>query len=246
MAVRGMRCGTTRKDLVNDIRHRRNLAIQLPRFRFPRAKVRDRFSVVIEMAQGKDVLHLGCSDAPFFRDQLANGTLLHAKLHTAARRLVGVDLSKEGVEFLQKSGFENVIHADVESLQESGLTGPFELIVAGELLEHLPNPGRALRGMKELLTPNGEVLITVPNAFSIKGGLRALVGLEAVHEDHCYYFSPATIARLLELTGLRVIDLHYYSAGRGAVFGAMFSPIRKIWPWLSDGLIVRAGAKNLA
>ncbi len=226
-----------------------NVGLELPRSVFPRAPVENRFDVVLRIARGRNVLHVGCSDAPYFEEQFARGAHLHAELSKVAGRLVGVDVSKEGVAFLQKVGFDNVICADVERLDRCGLPPVFDLIVAGELIEHLPNPVRALEAMRSVLAPNGELLITVPNAFSMKAGLRALAGIEAVHKDHCYYFSPATIGCLLHLAGFRIIDLRYYaspptSRRRGFIDRSVFSFLRKIWPWLSDGLVVRAGAKE--
>jgi SAM-dependent methyltransferase len=226
-----------------------NVRVVLPRFAFPRTSVESRFDVVLRIARGRDVLHVGCSDAPYFAERIASGAHLHVELSKVARRLVGVDISEEGVAFLQRAGFENVVCADVEHLERCGLAPIFDLIVAGELIEHLPNPGRALEAMRSVLAPTGELLITVPNAFSMKGGLRALRGIEVVHEDHCYYFSPATIGRLLDLAGLQIVDLRYYSSPpssrwRGFIDRTVFSFLRKVWPWMSDGLVILADVKK--
>jgi len=211
-----------------------------------RAAIVDRNTFLVAAARGKSVLHLGCADAPYFHRRGGDGTLLHSQLVAVAREIVGVDVNQEGVRFLTDDlGFKDVIRGDVESLAELKFNRTFELIVAGELLEHLPNPGLCLTGVKGLLAKDGALLVTVPNAFSLKGFLRVARGVEFVHPEHVAYFSSVTMRRLLELCGYSLVSHAYYvskSASRlkRAVDILMFSLVRCFSPYLSDGLVVEA------
>jgi len=134
---------------------------------------------------------------------------------------------------------------DVEHLGELGLRRAFEVVVAGELLEHLPNPGRCLTGVRDLLEPNGSLVVTVPNSFSLKGLMRVARGVELVHPDHVAYFSPVTMRRLLEKCGYGVVSQAYYvsksaSKAKRSLDTLVLSPVRLLAPHLSDGLIVEA------
>lgn len=47
-------------------------------------------------------------------------------------------------------------------------TGPFDLIVLREVLEHVPDPERILSFLDKLLAPRGLLIVSVPTAFSEK------------------------------------------------------------------------------
>ena len=46
--------------------------------------------------------------------------------------------------------------------------------MVGEILEHLSNPGLALDALRSITSPGAIVVATVPNAYSLKGFLRAI------------------------------------------------------------------------
>src|SRR6266542_3336686 len=106
----------------------------------------DRNSFLLERARGKKVLHLGCADEHVVNQKLSNNAHLHAQLKSVASELWGVDISAEGISQLREAGFDNLIRANVERLDEiDGLRSQhFEVIIAGELIEHLLNPGLLL------------------------------------------------------------------------------------------------------
>jgi len=43
------------------------------------------------------------------------------------------------------------------------LTGQFDVIVYGDILEHLRNPLEVLVGFNRQLSPSGKVIVSVPN-----------------------------------------------------------------------------------
>jgi 2-polyprenyl-3-methyl-5-hydroxy-6-metoxy-1,4-benzoquinol methylase len=214
------------------------------RYVIKRLPVVSREGYVVRAASGRRVLHLGCAASPFTLHQIASGTLLHASVTKVARECVGVDLDASALASLERHGFGNLVQADVEALTHVKLGEPFELIIAGELLEHLSNPGRCLDGLRPVLAPRGEILITVPNAFGLKALLRVAAGIELVHQDHVCYFSVRTLARLCEAHAFECTVVAFYShqpRGRWkrTVEAATFGVARALAPQLSDGLIAR-------
>lgn len=212
--------------------------------RLNRTAIVDREAFLMKRARGRSVLHLGCADAPYFR--AGDGTLLHAQLAKVAREIVGIDIDEEGVRFLTAElGFKDIFLGDVEALSELGLDRTFDLVVAGELIEHLPNPGRCLTGVKDLLGHDGSVILTVPNAFSIKGFMRVIRGVEFVHPDHVSYFSPVTMRTLLGKCGYSAVSHVYYasrsvSSLKRALDSVLLGPLRFVSPYVADGLLVEA------
>lgn len=168
-----------------------------------------------EQSAGRSVLHLGCMCAPNTRAAIAAGLHLHLVLATVCARLTGLDIDLTDRDLLPPdSGTHDIRKADVcDQAQVAAAIGgrPYDLIVAGELLEHLPNPGLCLTAIGRLL-PEATLLVTVPNALGRDVAARARRGVECVHEDHVCWYSPRTIVTLLEKCGWR--DNTLYAAGR--------------------------------
>jgi SAM-dependent methyltransferase len=170
------------------------------------ALVEDRAAWLEQLAAGAEgeVAHLGCTDSPYTAEFLAAGMLLHARLVRRAR-VTGWDIDELALELLrERFPEERFISADlIESVPEDE-RGRYELVIAGEVLEHVPDADRFLLGCRALLAPGGRLCVTVPNACSPKIGLRSLVGRESVHPDHRVYYGPRTLARTLHGAGFEV------------------------------------------
>jgi SAM-dependent methyltransferase len=202
----------------------------------------DRRQFILDRCAGRRVLHLGCIDRPYLEQKLANGTLLHAMLVKRAARVVGVDSDPEGVRLFHERGWPTV-HADVEQLPE--LDFDCDLVVAGEIIEHLSNPGLFLDSLARRLRPDTEVIITTPNAYAIRRYWRLLLGHEQVHPDHVAYYSLLTLRAALRRAGYAVKEEHPYPIGRE--FRDVYWYYRAferlgtlVQPWTADGLIVVA------
>lgn len=210
-----------------------------------RLPIVNRESFLLGSARGESVLHLGCVDAPYLQSRLDEGDLLHAHLAGVTSDLVGIDNDKAGVEFLEKLGFQDVLLGDLEALKDLELNRTFSIVMAGEVLEHLPNPGLCLVELRNLLEEGGYLIVSVPNAFSIKVFMRMVGGKESVHPDHVSYYSARTLQTLLAKCGYSITWAGYYVASsksgfKRAVDKVALDPIRFFAPSLSDGLIVKA------
>jgi SAM-dependent methyltransferase len=179
--------------------------------RLPRHGPVDREKALIEASRDKRVIHIGFVDAPFLASKLAEDRWLHAKLARVARSLVGIDLSQEGVRWATSAGYEAYV-ADAqapESLEALDLEQA-EVVIAGEILEHLDAPGPFLRAMRVLADTDGVLVVTTPNAYKHVNALAALFGIELVHPDHTAWHSPRTLRTLVERNGWSVEELGYY------------------------------------
>lgn len=111
--------------------------------------------------------------------------------------------------------YARAVGADVVNgrLEDVGINeGPFAAITLWHVLEHLSDPPRALGRVRELLTPEGVVVIEVPNAASVVAGLMG-TGWPAVEPHvHVSQFAPATLRMALESARLRVRELTTVSA----------------------------------
>jgi 2-polyprenyl-3-methyl-5-hydroxy-6-metoxy-1,4-benzoquinol methylase len=177
-----------------------------------------RLEFILALAgNAKTIAHIGCTDAPYTDYRLANGELLHAELLAVNPRAVGIDVDANGILVLQRAFPDaSIEQVDVATSElPARLLGAFDLVVAGEVLEHVPDAGSFLVGARQLVSPDGHVCVTVPNACSPKIGIRAMLGREAVHPDHLTYYGPRTLARALNRAGFEVVYLASYVAKPG-------------------------------
>lgn len=222
-----------------------------PRQRVPRAPIVDRENFILEYCRGRRVLHIGCANWPFTPDLMNRDLLLHKKLGDVCTELAGIDLSEEGIAFLKKSGLKNLFTGDATYPERliSALGWKPEVVLAGEVLEHMSAPGPLLTAYSQQLAEDCSLLVTVPNAFFLKGFLHALLGREKVHADHVAYYSYMTMSELLARSGFEVVDLRYYDTPGDnipeKILDLFVRPLVLLRPHLSTGLIFCARPKRL-
>jgi len=144
--------------------------------------------------------------------------LLYSLIDRVAARQAGIDLSSEGIEILRQAGYLNVAVADIEQLLEQNPFPErhFEIILAGEIIEHLSNPGLFLESLKPLLRDSpARLILTTVNAYCAYRFFYSLfMRDESVHPDHVSYYSKKTLTTLLTRHGYDVEHVCFYPIGR--------------------------------
>lgn len=184
----------------------------------------DRLGYLTDSAKGKDVLHVGCSDWPVTEERIRSGDLLHLRLRKSAKRLTGIDLSDAGIQIMRSPGIENV---ELMNAEDITIGQQFDMILAGDVLEHLNNPGLFLAKASELLRPDGELVIAVPSALTFANVLAWLRKREQVHKDHTFYYSPKTLSTLCGRYDLLPVKLIYTAQPASSYESKLFVWIRK-------------------
>jgi SAM-dependent methyltransferase len=129
--------------------------------------------------------------------------------------------SVEGLELAEAAGnpHDLTIHRLSFPEEAASLAGEsYDVITAWAVFEHLRDPRRAFEACTRLLRPGGRLIIQVPS-------LRSIHARFALHEDiprHLYFFSPATLRRFGQLTGLEVTRVDqttdlFGGSGRGVL-----------------------------
>ena len=130
-------------------------------------------------------------------------------------------------------------------------------MVAGEIIEHLDDPGSFLDGLHHLVAPGGQLILTTPNASGLLNGFAAMAGAEINHPDHVILFSWRTLTNLMSRHGWEVVATATFvpavkaapgSGVRQKVLGLagrfvlwLERTIGRLWaPFVADGLIVTA------
>lgn len=205
--------------------------------------VRDAF--LLSCCDGKDVLHLGATDSPFTEAAASEGRLLHQQLGGVARSLRGLDVDAAAISMLRsRFGIDDIEWADL-SLDQEARWPAAEVVMCCDVIEHVDNPGVLLENCGRLCLPGGDLIVSTINALSIKIGLRALLGREAVHPDHVAYYSLATLRALLRRHGFDVRDWRYFAYDTVGSLAAMsFSVLHRIAPQTADGIVVIARKRD--
>ncbi len=201
---------------------------------------------------GGEVAHLGCADSPYTAELLAAGELLHSRLVKLAP-VTGFDVDEASLALLRSAlPQQRFVLADVTEGIPDEERRRYRLVIAGEVLEHVPDADSFLRGCTALLASGGRLCVTVPNACSPKIGVRALLGRESVHPDHRVYYGPRTLRRTLAGAGYDSVELSSCFApvagpmGRSIVNPLLTATHRVFQGPVGDGLIAVASARSNA
>jgi len=184
---------------------------------------------------GRNVVHFGFADAPFTEKTLATDTFLHLQLKTVARELLGVDCDEKAVALYKKTtGDTNVEVADIYQLQSCAeKLKDAEVFVLGEIIEHLDNPGLALKSIHAVMPDTAILVVTVPNALNFYVLKGALNDVEIGHPDHKALYSMNTLSGLMKASGFSSREMCCYISGNGETV----SWLQKRFPALGEGII---------
>jgi 2-polyprenyl-3-methyl-5-hydroxy-6-metoxy-1,4-benzoquinol methylase len=166
----------------------------------------ERVPIILAACKGKDVLDVGCVDHD--ARNAANDEWLHRKIKAVARTVLGLDLAADEIEKLR--GEYDIVCGDAQTVD---LGRAFDCIVAGEIIEHLENPGLFLRNMRRHLRPGGMLVLSTPNPFYPKRLLEILLrGHTPINPQHVCWYCDTTLTQLIRRTGFAKVDVHFTNA----------------------------------
>lgn len=167
----------------------------------------DKFSYIQKFVQNKDVLDVGvvCHNVQFNEEWYRN-QFLHDYICKSAKSVIGIDIEKDGIEKLNKCGY-NVQTMNAENMK---LMETFDVIVAGDLIEHLSNPGCFIKRAYEHLRKDGLLIILTPNPFNLKRCIKQLFGRKIESNlQHTCWFDVQTLTQLCERFGFELTEFRY-------------------------------------
>jgi predicted TPR repeat methyltransferase len=155
--------------------------------------------------------------------------LLARRIRSACRYLAGVELdpeaAKEGAPF-----FDEPVTGDLLEGISGPWKEPFDVIVAGDVMEHLPRPEVLLGSLRRLLKPDGVLLLSLPNVANVTVRLGLLSGRfryaprGILDRTHLRFFTRATGRALLEESGYRVLSIDATAMPLELAFPALSRP----------------------
>lgn len=164
----------------------------------------ERLEWVARKCEGKDVLDVGCVGHIVARSDIPH---LHDAIRARARSVLGIDIDREAIEKMRELGY-NVICADAERFDAS--PHKFDVIVSGENIEHLSNPGLFFQHAWKNLRDDGQLIVTTPNACYFGVVIR-----EAACPEHLHIYTPKLLSHTLKRHGFNVTEIQFFRFPRG-------------------------------
>lgn len=164
---------------------------------------------LIGLIENKRVLHLGATGRLNRPMPECNNSLHEILYHQFNyKELVGLDINPVG--------FYNIRYGDAQSFN---IKKKFDLILAPDIIEHLPNLEGFLKSCKRHMAKNAKLVITTPNPFKIGNIARILFKGYTINDpNHIAYFDEHTLSNLLGNFGFRVTKIRYFSNKDGFPF----------------------------
>jgi 2-polyprenyl-3-methyl-5-hydroxy-6-metoxy-1,4-benzoquinol methylase len=153
----------------------------------------------LEHRSPANLLDLGCS-----------GGLLSERVRALGHTVTGVDvLEIEGV----RDRVDRFIRADLDQglPREVAESGPYDIVLCADILEHVRGPEQIMRQIRDLLAPGGILIVSVPNFGHWYARTRTVLGLfdydqrGLLDNGHVRFFTRRSLLRRLRNAGFTVV-----------------------------------------
>ena len=175
----------------------------------------------LRMIEGKDILDVGCASGRLCKYMAQKGFKVH-----------GIDVLETAIEIAKEfNSIPNTTYEVRDFLEHPFPENSFDCITFTEVIEHVENPAQYLKEFYRILRPNGHIILSTPNATSLKNFFYALsyrkkakrenIAKEIAAEprstgtqlEHIYNWDYPTLIRLLDRCGFEPIDHVFVRSG---------------------------------
>ena len=167
--------------------------------------IANRWQVIRSICENKKVLDIGCVDHTVNTE--GNYYWLHKQIKSVASSVIGVDILEEEIKKLNQKEY-NIIYGDALKID---LKEQFDVVIAGEFIEHISDRGIFLSNMYKHLKDDGTLVITTPNMFAFRYQLRNLIfGNVIPNQEHVCWYDYFTLRELCERNNFKVVKSFYH------------------------------------
>jgi 2-polyprenyl-3-methyl-5-hydroxy-6-metoxy-1,4-benzoquinol methylase len=145
------------------------------------------------------VLDVGCSSGYLARRLVERGSTV-----------VGLEADERAAEEAREV-CEEVLVGDVETIELPFAEASFDVVLCGDVLEHLRDPEAFLKRVRPLLKPGGRLVLTTPNVanwamrFGLLAGRWRYRDRGILDRTHAHLFTKKTLEEALERAGYRIV-----------------------------------------
>lgn len=157
----------------------------------------------LSLDAGSTVVEVGSND----------GYLLQY-FHRRGIRVLGIEPAANVAQEAIVRGIPTLVRFfDVDLAQELVDESGADLMIANNVLAHMPDVNRFVAGMKVLLKPGGVITAEFPHLMRLVEENQ----WDTIYHEHFSYFSFGTVSRIFERHGLRVFDVEELTTHGGSL-----------------------------
>jgi glycosyltransferase involved in cell wall biosynthesis len=159
---------------------------------------------IVDWLEGRPrrrVLDLGCAEGA-----------IAGRLTALGHHVTGVDIAaSDGV----KDRVDEFVQADLDAGLPPEVEGPFDVVIAADVLEHVRRPEQLLTELHGVMAPGGMLIASVPNFAHWYPRARVALGLfdydrrGILDQTHLRFFTRRSFERLCQTHGWRVARRGY-------------------------------------
>lgn len=172
--------------------------VQMEKFYLPTAEFRaaklypPKLEYLEQRATGRELLDFGSSTGYFLKEAIARGW-----------NASGIELNPFAVKWSREQlGITSVYHGFLADAPFR--PGQFSAITLWDVLEHLPDPVAILAALRELLAPDGVMVIETSRYDCVETELLGVENTNFVGDMHLMHFTPGSLDALAQRSGLTV------------------------------------------
>jgi len=147
------------------------------------------------------ILDIGCSAGFFLKAAKENGWETY-----------GLEVSDDTAEIARKRYGLNVLTGVLN--ENTFPDGYFDVVSMWDVVEHISDPVKTVAIINKILAPEGILILSTPNidglfprmAYKMSGRMNDWLHPEPPH--HLFQFSKKTIAKLLETSGFKLLEIY--------------------------------------
>jgi 2-polyprenyl-3-methyl-5-hydroxy-6-metoxy-1,4-benzoquinol methylase len=148
-----------------------------------------RTAAIPPLPQGR-LLEIGCGSGAFLRAMAQAGWTVN-----------GIEPGAAAAATARSGGYE-VLTGGIEDAPEP--PAPYDLVVGWMVLEHLHDPVSVLRRIREWVSPDGYLVLSVPNAGALEFRLFKDAWYALQLPTHLFHFTPRSLKRVLHAGGWEI------------------------------------------
>lgn len=161
----------------------------------------------------------------------SGGTLLFAKQNRYASKVTGIDIQSINHSYQSHSEIDQFVIGNVEQDDLFFTQQPFDVIICGDVLEHLIDPWYTVQKLKSYLSKDGVIIASIPNFREIatltnicfKGDFKYQES-GILDKTHLRFFCKKNIEELFIHNGFQIISIRNslkYNRGKREFFNKL-------------------------
>jgi len=154
------------------------------------------------ISKNKKILEVGCN----------TGNLGHNLIKNKGCIVYGLDYSKKAIN-IAKTRLTKAIVFDLETYKTPFKNETFDIIIFGDVLEHIRYPEIVLSKFKKLLTKDSIIIASIPNVANINIRLQLLFGnfnykpSGILDQTHLRFFTKKSVKKMFTKQNYKIIKI---------------------------------------